>query len=120
MTPRFDFVLSYWFFAWWVLYYSGFVTFSPKLFLLAGLIENIIQLFLFTPTENTQLMLLLNVFIKVVPLILVWNTVTQTRDIVFGFVLVLVYLAWLKLNQEDVIKFRTPMMDFLRKYNISY
>lgn len=119
MTPRFDFVLSYWVFAWWVLYYLGVVPFNPRLFLLVGLVENIIQFFVFTP-KNAQLFLLINVFIKVVPLILVWNTVTTRRDVVFGLFLLLVYLAWLKLNQEYVFKFRTPMMDFLRKYNLSY
>jgi hypothetical protein len=115
---RFDFVLSYWLFTWWVLYYIGVLPFNPKLFLVAGLIENTIQLIFFT-LENQRLFVLINVFIKVIPLILVWNTVTTKRDTAFGVILGLVYLAWLKLNQEEVFRMRTPMMDFLRKYNLS-
>jgi hypothetical protein len=67
---------------------------------------------------DPHLFVLINVFIKIIPLILVWNTVSTKRDIVFGLFLGLVHIAWLKLNQEEVLKMRMPMMDFLRKYNL--
>lgn len=119
MTPRFDFVFTYWIFTWWVLYYSGVIPFNPRLFLLIATIENAIGLFIL-PLETIPFVLFINTFLKVIPLILVWNTVTQPRDIVFGFVLVLVYFMWLRINREEVLKVRTPLTDFLHKYNISY
>ena len=120
MTPRFDFVASYWLFAWWVLYYSGIVPFNPKFFLLLATIENVFGFIFILPLENVPSALFINIFLKVVPLILVWNTVTTKRDIVFGLFLGLVYIAWLRVNREEVLKVRTPLTDFLRKYNISY
>ena len=116
---RFDFVPSYWLLTWWVLYYTGVLPFNPKLFLVAGLIENTIQMFVFPP-ESIQSFLLVNVFIKLIPLLFVWNTVSTKRDIVFGLFLGLVYLVWIKLNRQDVFKIRTPLTDFLRKYNLLY
>jgi hypothetical protein len=118
MTPRFDFVASYWLFTWWVLYYFGVLPFNPKLFLILGTLENALGIFIL-PKEKLPFYIVINFFIKVLPLILVWNTVTTKRDIAFGVILGLVYLTWLKLNQEDVFRMRTPMMDFLRKYNLS-
>ena len=112
MIPRLDFVFSYWIFAWWLLYAAGFTSFNPKLILILGIIENSIGLF-FLPTEKILFYLVINLFIKVIPLYLVWNTQIQQRDIVFTFVLFLIYLAWVKLNGVDMFKRITPITDWL-------
>ena len=112
MVPRLDFVFSYWIFAWWLLYAAGFTSFNPKLILILGIIENLIGL-LFLPTEKILFYLVINLFIKVIPLYLVWNTQVQQRDIVFTFVLFLIYLVWVKLNGVDMFKRLTPITDWL-------
>lgn len=113
MTPRFDFVFSWWLFAWWVLYYFGVVPFNPKLFLILGIIENAFGIFILPP-EKIPLYMFINTFIKVLPLVLVWNTVTRTQDVVFGLFLTLVYITRLAINKEQLSKQRTPLTDFLR------
>ena len=118
MVPRFDFVSTYWILAWWVLYYTGVVPFNPKLFLMAAILVNVLEV-THVQVESRVLYLLIGVVLtKLVPLVLIWNTSTQTRDLVFGFFIGLVYLAWLGVNNEPIVKVRTPMMDFLRKYNL--
>ena len=110
---RFDFVFSYWLFLWWVLYYVLRLTpYNPKFFLLIGLIENI-GLFFFLAPEKKSFFLLVNTFIKVIPLYLVWNRPTGTRDIYAGLVLFAIYILWLKLNGQPLIKNRTPLADLL-------
>ena len=118
MTPRFDFVASYWLFIWWVLYYFGVLPFNPKLFLILGTLENALGIFIL-PKEKLPFYIVINFFIKVLPLILVWNTVTRTQDVIFGLFMGIVYLAWLRVNREEVLKVRTPLTDFLHKYNLS-
>jgi hypothetical protein len=112
---RFDFVLSYWLFVWWILYYASLTPFNPKIFLALGLIENIGLFFLLAP-EKRPFFVLVNTFIKVIPLYLVWNRPTKPRDIYAGLALFLIYFIWLKLNGEPLIKARTPLADFLEKF----
>ena len=112
MIPRLDFVFSYWIFAWWLVYAAGFTSFNPKLILILGIIENTIGLF-FLPKEKILFYLVINLFIKVIPLYLVWNTKIQQRDVVFTFVLFLFYVAWVKLNGVDMFKRITPITDWL-------
>jgi hypothetical protein len=119
MIPRFDFVATYWVLAWWVLYYTGVLPFNPKLFLVAAILVNVLEV-TYIQVESRALYLLVGIGLtKLLPLALIWNSSTQPRDLVFGAVMGLVYLSWLKLNNEPVVKVRTPMMDFLRKYNLS-
>ena len=119
MTPRFDFVSTYWILAWWVLYYTRLTTFNPKLFLIAGILVNMFEVFR-VQVESRALYLLIGVGLtKVLPLVLIWNSTTSMRDLVFGFFVGLVYLSWMKLNNEPIFKVRTPTMEFLHKYNLS-
>jgi hypothetical protein len=112
MVPRLDFVFSYWMFAWWLMYASGFKVVNPKFALILGVIENSLGLF-FLPKEKIWWYLVINFFIKLVPLYLVWNTRVLQSDIVFTFVLFLFYIAWLKLNDVHLFKRLTPLTDWL-------
>ena len=46
ISNRFDFVFSYWIFAWYILYICNIVKYNPKWALTIGLVENIGILFL--------------------------------------------------------------------------
>ena len=43
---RFDFAFSYWIFAWFIFYYYKIVPYSPKIWLIMAIIENLWLLFL--------------------------------------------------------------------------
>jgi len=117
MDSRIDFVFSYWIFTWFLLYIIGVVPFNPKLFLILGIIENIFGIFILPPNKIIYF-LIINTFIKILPLYLIWNTKLKNVDNYFGVSLGFLYLIWLKLNKEDVMKIRTPMADYLRDKNI--
>ena len=111
---RFDFVFSYWLFVWWIIYYVFRATpFNPKLFLTLGLLENI-GLFFFLAPEKRSFFVLVNTFIKIIPLYLIWNRPTRPRDIYAGLTFFLIYIVWLKLNGELIFKTRTPLTEFIK------
>jgi len=112
MFPRLDFIFSYWTFAWFIAFIIGIVPYNPKWFLVAGVIENVLLL-VFTNVKHPLLFLLVNFFIKVLPLIAVWNTPTYSRDITAGLVLFIMYIAWMGLNNESIFKVRTPVTDYI-------
>jgi hypothetical protein len=110
MIPRLDFVFSYWITTLWVLYITGVTLLNPKLLLVLSTIENTI-LFFFLPKEKRLFFLFINFFIKVVPLYTVWNTKIVKKDVVQSALLFMVYLIWMKLNDQPFLKNRTPMTD---------
>jgi hypothetical protein len=73
MKYRFDLVLSYWIFAWFLLHMAGLVRASPKLALCVSLAENIVQLcvMVFYGAGYVAGFVVINVFIKVLPLYIV-------------------------------------------------
>ena len=114
---RFDFVFSYWILTWWILYMIGLVPFNPKLFLILGIIENIFGIFFLT-YPNLIYFMIINFFIKVIPLYLIWNTKLKSSDNYFGIGLLIVHLIWLRINKQPIIKVRTPLTDYLRDKNL--
>ena len=112
MVPRFDLVLSYWLFAWYLAFMSGLVPYNPKLFLILGLLVNTVQLFF---VKDPTTFVFVNVFIKVVPVLSLLHTTTTRRDTGAGLVFVAVYLVWVLLNRESVFKQRTPLTDYVHK-----
>ena len=104
---RFDLVFSYWIFAWFLLYFFKVIQYSPKLALCISLIENIILLCLMIFVLKSQLetiikFLIINTFIKAVPLYLIWSDkINWKRDIIIIMVLFLVYVVWLFINSKS-------------------
>jgi len=112
MFPRLDFIFSYWILAWFIAFILGVVPYNPKWFLVVGLIENVLLL-VFTNIKHPLLFLLVNFFIKVLPLIAVWNMPTHSKDLTVGLVLFIMYIAWMGLNNESIFKVRTPVTDYI-------
>jgi hypothetical protein len=82
MKYRFDLVLSYWIFAWFLLHMAGLIRASPKLALCVGLAENILQLcvMFFYGADYVAGFVAINVFIKVLPLYIVWRERIRWRE----------------------------------------
>ena len=129
---RADLVFSYWIYIWYILYAFKFTIYSPKFPLVLGLIDNIIMLIMMlsygTSRRTIFYFILVNTFIKVVPLYYLRNETISIRDIYLTFCLFLVFIFWLHLNKQSLIgniklvydsllygKDQTPFMSFINK-----
>ena len=45
----------------------------------------------------------INIFIKVIPLIILWNTPNDIDDFYAGLIVVLIYIGWLYLNKTNIM-----------------
>ena len=110
---RFDYVFSYWLFAWYLVYEFGLVPFNPLPFLAIAAIVNLFELLLgYVGTPG--LFILINIFIKIIPIYSLRGIPVRMTDIYAGFAYVLLYLSWMFLNGEDIIKIRTPFIDLIK------
>ena len=109
MTLRPDFILSYWIFAWYILYISKFVSYSPKLIILLGIFENFITfmiMVLYGSNVKTMIyFIIINVFIKIIPFYTVRNDKIRRKDIYATLIVTLIYLLWVSINGQSVIKY---------------
>jgi hypothetical protein len=112
-----DFIFSYWIFLWWILYALKIVDINPKFAIILGLIANSIMLILYIYIKEYYVILpfiIINTFIKIIPLMHVWNTKITFNDVFFTLLLFAIYLCWIFYNnflliftQKDV-KFFAP------------
>ena len=97
---RFDLVFSYWIFLWYLLYIFGVVSYSPKLVLCISVIENTIVFLIMTfmlqsSTETIAKFVIINTFIKILPLYSVWkDKIHWKTDLYRIFILFVVYVIW--------------------------
>lgn len=124
---RFDMVLSYWIFTWYILYVLKIVSASPKLALILALIENILILILLiymkVPAKTIILFVIINIFIKIIPLITIWSDkIELPNDLyVFGQIL-LVYYIWIYIIDKKVLNEKWNIFKIISegKYNSKY
>jgi hypothetical protein len=129
---RMDLVFSYWIYLWYILYAFKFIKYSPKLALTIGLVDNIIMLLLmiyFNSSIKTIItFIIVNTFIKIIPLYYLRNEHTKVRDVLFTCFLFLVFMLWLHINSQSLIgnlklihdsllynENKTPIMSLLAK-----
>jgi hypothetical protein len=102
-----DYLLSYWVFAWYLLYILGLVRPNPKFAIIVALLENLLMLFLMVyfkvrPKKIIYFAIMI-VLIKLIPLWTVRNHKIDLRDITATLGLVLMYIGWIvwdeKVNQ---------------------
>ena len=109
MKERFDFVFSYWIFAWYLLYEIGIISFNPKFALTVGLIHNcfafILMIYFKNSFINIFLFCLINLFIKIIPLWRLRNTKYHLYDIYATMILFIIYLLWMELNGVNYTTF---------------
>ena len=129
---RADLVFSYWIYLWYLLYVFKFINYSPKFPLILGLIDNIIMFILMllygTSGRTILYFVIINTFIKVVPLYYLKNESIKMTDIYITFGLFSVFIIWLHLNKQNLFgnikliydsllygKNQTPFMAFINK-----
>jgi len=102
MVPKeaqFDLTPSYWIFTWFLLFYFGFTSYNPKIWLILALMESIfVGIHFVTYQLKTPLIpllyIIINVCIKVIPIYLVRNTPYRWADFNAGIVLLAVQTIW--------------------------
>lgn len=106
ITNRPDFVISYWIFAWYILYELKIVKYNPKIALIFGLAINLFMLSMMIYFNNSWINIFLfcfiNFFIKVLPLIRLQNSQYKWTDFYALVVLFIIYLVWLFLNGINI------------------
>ncbi len=134
---RADLVFSYWIYFWYLLYAFKITTFSPKFPLLIGLIDNLIMFFLMlsygTSRETIFYFLIINTLIKAVPLYYLRNEPIKWKDIYFTGLLFVLFIAWLRVNEQSLIgnlkviynsllygQNKTPFMAILNKIKTNF
>jgi hypothetical protein len=104
----FVYVFSYWIFNWFLFFEFGWTKYNPFYFLCFALVVNSISLGLMIYFQNDPFVILLfiiiNLFIKVLPIYLLWGTPLQWKDIQAGLVLFGIYLLFLAWNDKLVGK----------------
>jgi len=102
-----DLIFSYWMFVWFLLYIFNYTAYNPKFALILGLIYNIIMLILMfiynSPRETIVVFVIINIFIKVVPLYYLRKDVIKWKDIYFTCILFLIYIVWLHVNNQNLV-----------------
>jgi hypothetical protein len=107
---RFDLVFSYWIFAWFLLYWFRVIPYSPKLAMCLSILENAvllgIMIFLLKSSMETVIkFLMINSFIKAIPLYAVWSDkINWTQDFIRIIILFGIYAIWLFINSSSIVE----------------
>ena len=103
---RFDFIFSYWIFAWYLLHVTKFVSYRPKLALLLGIIENTLLLLgMIVYGSNLRTIssfIFINTIIKLLPYYSLRHETIRVSDWKPTIIVFLLYCCWLYFNQEDL------------------
>ena len=98
-----DLIFSYWIFILWVLYELKIVNLNPKFLIIIGTIQNSFLLLMKIYSKNycsIPSFILINIIIKIIPLITVWDSEITQFDIVFSILFFILYLLWILVNNK--------------------
>jgi len=116
-TIRFDLVFSYWILLWFILYAFKFINYSPKFALILGLIENSVLLILLIlygkDLQTTIFYIVVQVIIKALPIYYLRNKPIRFKDIYFTAGIFLVFLIWLRINNQSLVENQKIIYDSL-------
>ena len=106
ITP--DMIFSYWLLLWYILYISHIIPYSPKIWFIFAILFMIgmICLMVYNNSPLPYIILFIVAFIlfKGIPFYTMRNDPYQTKDVVFGLVLVIFYLLWLQYKKVNIFK----------------
>jgi len=118
MIERFDFVFSYWIFAWFILYELKITQYNPKIALIIGLLINVIELstmiYYKNSFSNIFLFSIINFMLKVVPIWILRKTEYKIIDIYADIGLFIIYLFWLFINNINIRRESTNIVDKIK------
>lgn len=112
---RLDLLFSYWIFAWYLLYITGiFKYYSPLFAIIIATIENFITALVYLyrgiSRYNFIKFIIINIFLKIIPLITLRNEKIILKDIYFTFILFIVYVIYVSFNSEEIKRYLSNIL----------
>lgn len=108
MLIHLDLIFTYWVYVWYLAYMIKLTPYNPKLALIIGIAINILLaiLVLVNSGKISSIIpfLVVNTFLKGVPLYTIYNTKITRKDIYAMFGLFLIYMIWLHINNKSIIE----------------
>jgi hypothetical protein len=99
VLEKFLITFSYWIFLWFLLYEIGVVEYNPKIWLIIATFQNVLLLLLMIYYKNKTihiiLFILINIFIKIIPIYILRNKSFKYSDFFAGLLLFFIYLLGL-------------------------
>jgi len=99
------YLISYWFFAWYVLYMLNITKYNPKIWIIIILvcIALISCILIYYKSYNALISIIaVNTIIKVIPLWTIRNSKILIRDVYAGLILCIIYILWIMYNKENI------------------
>jgi hypothetical protein len=108
-------IFSYWIFVWFILYYFKLTKYNPLLILIIGYIitfgELLYLIFMGAKRYNIIKFTIINIIIKLIPILLIYNTKTTYKDLIIGLYMFLIYLITMAIIKIDPYKFYKTMIN---------
>jgi len=101
-------IFSYWIFVWFLLYYFKLTKYNPLTILIIGYIitlgEWLYLIFMGANNYNIIKFIIINVIIKIIPILLIYNSKTTYKDLIIGLYIFLAYLLTMAIMKIDPYK----------------
>jgi hypothetical protein len=104
-------IFSYWIFIWFLLYYFKFTKYNPLLTLIVGYIITVGELIYLILQKTNKYNLIkftvINIIIKVIPILLIYNHKITFKEFVINFYIFLIYIitmAIMNINPTDIYR----------------
>jgi hypothetical protein len=104
-------IFSYWIFIWFLLYYFKFTKYNPLLTLIVGYIITVGELIYLISQKTNKYNLIkftvINIIIKVIPILLIYNHKITFKEFVINFYIFLIYIitmAIMNINPTDIYR----------------
>ena len=99
---------SDWIVIWFILYKLKTINFNPKIFILLGILENIVWCFMYSNELNkikrdVIITTIIHFIIKLLMFYSLKDTVIVKNDIIFSIILYGIYMIWLKITHNQTV-----------------
>ena len=120
---RLDFLFSIWLFVWFLGYAAKLIQYSPEIFLWAAVLFELRIMWNFYqvgyPLLFASIFVGVNVCIKALPLwYLHGKRAYSLADVLFGLLLGLLYLGWLRYNETSASAIYGEVQDLIRSHRL--
>ena len=117
MIERFDFAFSYWILLWYGLYELRIIQYNPKFALLIAIMENLLSVVWMVYYSYAYLgtFILINVFIKVIPLYRLTPTTYTRQDVYATVALFGVYSGWMWINHTSFSELFMKNIEYIKE-----
>lgn len=114
---KMDNYFSTWIFAFFIIYYMNISYFNPFILLILGLVVVIVSsIYVYIESQSMTCywnFILINIYIKVIPLLLIWNRPIYYHDVIITIFMILIYYSYATFyNKIDIFEFYINIPDY--------